>query len=174
MFRMSLLHEGFRQVPLGRVWTRVQKTPSLPADTLRCPGAQMEEVEGWGSFAPPRSSAPRGTWAGPRPGVSTTSGVGDREKQTRAPSPPAAGAESRTGSMHLSAEIRRRDLQGREGNGKQGCREQRVDRETLRLVALGSRAPLEKRAERVPASFPASCSQHLVLPVGDLRIFRGL
>lgn len=97
--------------------------------------------------------------------ASPPSGVSDREKQTRAPLPPAAGAESRAGSMRLSVEIRRRDLQGREGNGEEGCREQRIDREMLCLVALGSRAPLEKGAERSPPPFCHPASQHLVLPV---------
>lgn len=66
--------------------------------------------------------------------------------------------------MRLSAEVGRRDLQGREVNGEQGCREQMIDRERLHTVALGSRAPLEKGAERCPPPSRPPASQHVVLP----------
>ena len=58
-------HRGFRQVPVGRLDTGAEN-PLLPADALRCPRAQVEEVEGRGSLRPSSIvSAPRGTWAGP-------------------------------------------------------------------------------------------------------------
>lgn len=165
VFRMSLLPSGLQAGSTGTSGHGCRKPPP-PCRYSEVPGSPDGGGGRMGLITPLLDRLCTTRHLG-RPHVQTSppSGVGDREKQTRAPSPPAAGAESRTGSMHLSAEIRRRDLQGREGNGKQGCREQRVDRETLRLVALGSRAPLEKGAERSP---PPSClpaPQHLVLPV---------
>ena len=68
---MPLLPSGLQAGSSG-MCRRGCRNPLLPADGLRCPRAQVEEVEGRGSLRPSSIiSAPRGTRVGPGPVVST-------------------------------------------------------------------------------------------------------
>lgn len=162
-------HRGFRQVPL-HAWTRVQKTPS---------SLQIPEVPGspdggrCGRMGPTRpllgsSLHHAAPGQAPTSVLPPPSGVGDREKQTRAPlaspllvlSPgPPCTCQLRSGGGTCKA-----------GKGMcAGCREQRVDRETLRLVALGSRAPPGEGGGEVLALFLPPCLHSTWSCPGDLR-----